>query len=84
MLDRTVTAHVLERIELDVPIVDLVAAHAQEIAEHVLAGPFGAASGGNGDEIARGRELMVESVVDGVDDSLRDVGREHACSGSDD
>ena len=52
------------------PVVDLVAALAQEIADHVLARPFGAAGRGNRDKIPGGRQLRVETGVDGIEDFL--------------
>ncbi len=43
MLDRPVTAQVLQVANIDMPVVHLIAAAAQEIADHVLARPFRAA-----------------------------------------
>ena len=43
MLDRPEAAQILQILYVDMPVVDLVAACAQEIADHVLARSFGAA-----------------------------------------
>jgi hypothetical protein len=50
------------------PVVDLVAALPQEIADHVLARSLGAAGGWYRDESLRGRKLGVEIGVDGIED----------------
>jgi hypothetical protein len=50
------------------PVVDLVAALTQEIADHVLARTFGAAGRGYSDKILRGCELRVKTGIDGVED----------------
>ena len=55
-------------VDIDMPVVDLVAALPQEIADHVLARPFRAAGRGNRDKIPCGRKLRVEIGVDGVED----------------
>ena len=68
MLDRAEAAQILEIIDIDVPVVDLVAALAQQIADHVLARTFGAAGRGNCDKIPGGGELRVETGIDGVED----------------
>src|SRR5258705_8036866 len=52
------------------PVVDLVAALPEEIADHVLARPFGAAGRGYRDKIPRGRKLRVEAGIDRIEDSL--------------
>jgi hypothetical protein len=52
------------------PVVDLVTALAQEIADHVLAWPFRAAGGGDRDKIFGGRKLRVEIGIDGIEDLL--------------
>jgi hypothetical protein len=59
------------------PIVHLIAALAQEVADHVLARPLRAAGRGDGDEIARGRELCVEAGIDGIEDSLLGIAEVH-------
>ena len=43
MLDRTEAAQVLQLLRIDMPVVHLVATLAQEVADHVLARPFGTA-----------------------------------------
>ena len=68
MLDRTEAAQILQIVDVDMPVVDLVAALAQEIADHVLARPFGAAGRGDRDKILRGGELRVETGIDGIED----------------
>ena len=70
MLDRTEAAQILQILDVDMPVVDLVAARAQEIADHVLARPFGAAGRGDRDKIPGGRKLRVKAGIDGVEDSL--------------
>ena len=70
MLDRTEAAQILQIVDVDMPVVDLVAALAQEIADHVLTRPFGAAGRGDRDKIPRGRKLRIEAGVDGVEDFL--------------
>ena len=59
------------------PVVDLVAALAQEIADHVLARTFGAAGRGNRDKIPGGGQLRVETGIDGVEDSLAGIAGVH-------
>ena len=80
MLDRTEAAQILEIVDVDMPVVDLVAALAQEIADHVLARPFGAAGRGDRDKIAGGRKLRIEAGIDGVQDFLLRFGI--SCGGS--
>jgi hypothetical protein len=43
MLDRAEAAQIFQDVEVDVPVVDLVATRPQQIADHVLARPFSAA-----------------------------------------
>ena len=78
MLDRSDAAQVFQLIDVDMPVVDLVAALAQEIADHVLARSFRAARGGNRNKIPRGRKLRVEIVVDGVENSLFGIAGVHS------
>src|ERR1700704_2395231 len=73
MLDRAEAAQILEIVEIDVPVVDLVAAPAQQIADHVLARTFRAASRGNRYKIPCGSELRVETGIDGVKDFAFDI-----------
>src|SRR5947209_17136266 len=77
MLDRTEAAQIFQLVEVDMPIVDLVAALPQEIAHHVLAWAFRAASRRNRDKVPCGRKLRVEICVDSVDNSLMGVGGVH-------
>ncbi|KAH2776528.1 hypothetical protein KXW38_010187, partial [Aspergillus fumigatus] len=56
------------------PVIDLIAALPQEIADHVLARAFGAARRGDGNEIGGGRQLRVEAGIDGIEDLLLGVG----------
>src|SRR5438067_8213778 len=82
MLDRTEAAQIFQLVEVDMPIVDLVAALPQEIAHHVLAWAFRAASRRNRDKVPCGRKLRVEICVDSVDNSLMAIGRVHFRCGS--
>ena len=77
MLDRAEAAQILEVVDVDMPVVDLVAALAQEIADHVLARPFRAAGRGDRDEIACGGQLRVEAGIDGVEDFLLGIESVH-------
>ena len=77
MFDRAKAAQIPEIMEIDVPVVDLVAALAQQVSDHVLARPLGAAGRGNRDEIPRGRELGIEIGVDRVEDSSCGCGVVH-------
>src|SRR4030088_3162293 len=70
MLDRAEATQVFQLVDIDMPVVDLVAALPQEIADHVLARTFGAANRGNRDKIPRRRKLRSEIGVDGVQDLL--------------
>ena len=74
MLDRAIAAQILEIVEIEMPVVDLIAALAQEIADHVLARTFGAAGRGDRDEIARRRKLGIEAGIDGIQDFLLCIG----------
>src|ERR1700731_2601888 len=77
MLDRAEATQIPEFPDIDVPVVDLVAALAQEITDHVLARPFRAAGRGNRDKIPCGGKLRVETGVDRVEDSLFCVAGTH-------
>ena len=77
MLDRAEAAQILQVVDVDMPVVDLIAALAQQIADHVLARPFRAAGGGNRDKVPGGRQLRVKTGIDGVEDSLLGI----ACIG---
>jgi hypothetical protein len=70
VLDGPEAAQILEVVDLDVPVVDLVSARAQEVADHVLAWPLRTARRGDRDEIACGRELGFEAGIDGVKNPL--------------
>ena len=74
MLDRAEAAQVLQIVDIDMPVVDLVAALPQQIADHVLAWSLGAAGRGDRDEIPRRRKLRVEAGIDGVEDFLLRIG----------
>jgi hypothetical protein len=56
------------------PVVDLIAALAQEIADHVLAWSLRAAGRGDGDEVCGGGKLRVKGGIDGIEDSLLGMG----------
>jgi len=77
MPDRAKAAQVLQIVEVDMPIVHFIAALAQEVADHILARSFGAAGRGNGDEIACGGKLRVETRIDGFEDSLLNIADGH-------
>src|ERR1700737_3583487 len=68
MLDRAEAAQILQVVDIDMPIVDLVAALPQEIAHHVLARPFRAPGTRNRDKIFCDSKLRVEIGVDGIED----------------
>src|ERR1700687_2343047 len=78
MLDRAEAAQIPEVVDIDMPVVDLVAALPQEIADHVLARPFRAADRGNRDKILGSRKLRVEIGVDGINDSLLAIDGVHS------
>src|SRR5882762_4813347 len=73
MLDRAEAAQILQLVDIDMPVVDLVATLPQEIADHVLARSFRAAGRGNRNKIPRRGKLRVEAGIDGVEDSLLGV-----------
>src|SRR3977135_318654 len=68
MLDRAEAAQITDIVAVDMPVVDVVAALPQEIADHVLARPRGAAGRGNRHKIPCGRKLRVETGIDGIED----------------
>src|SRR6202521_1586442 len=80
MLDRAKAAQILQGVEIDLPVVDLVATLAQEIADHVLARPFRAAGGRYSDKIHGGRKLRVEIGVDGIEDFSPGIESVHCVS----
>ena len=77
MLDRAKAPQVFQIVDIDMPVIDLVAALPQEIADHVLARTFGTAGRGNGDKIPCGGELRVETGVDGIEDPLPGIDSVH-------
>jgi hypothetical protein len=78
MLDRAKAAQILQILDVDMPVVDLIAALPQQVADHVLARPFGAAGRGDRNEIPRRRQLRIKAGVDGVKDFLLRIGRHAA------
>src|SRR5262249_5658201 len=72
--DRAVAAQIPEVLEIEMPVVDLIAALAQEITDHVLARPFRTARRGDGDEVGGSRKLRVKAGIDGVEDPLLGIG----------
>src|ERR1035437_9437108 len=68
MLDRTESAQIPEIVDIDMPVVDLVAALSQEVADHVLAWPFRAAGTGKRGKISCGSKLRAKIGVDGIED----------------
>src|SRR5258708_21790066 len=77
VLDRAEAAQTLQSVDVDMPVVDLIAALPQQIAAHVLARPLGAAGRGNRDKIPCRRKLCVEIGVDGVEDLLLGIAGVH-------
>src|SRR5712664_4045050 len=77
MLDRAEAAQILEIVDVDMPVVDLAAALPQQIPDHVLARPLGAADGGYRDKIACGRKLRIETGIDGIEDFPLDIANIH-------
>ena len=73
VLDRAKAAQILEVLDIDVPIVDFVAAFAQEVGHHVLARAFRAARGRNRDKIAGRRQLRVKIGIDRILNLLCDI-----------
>ena len=67
MLDRTDAAQTLQFIDIDMPIVDLVAPLPQQVAHHVLARPFSTARAGDRGELPRGFDLPIERLVHRVE-----------------
>src|SRR3977135_915992 len=80
MLDRSEAAQVLQVVEVDMPVVDLVAALAQEIADHILAWSLRAAGGGNCDKIPCRLQLGVEPGVNRVENPLPVIPSTHCGS----
>src|SRR2546423_12845733 len=74
MLDRAIAAKVFQIVEIEMPVVDLIAALAQQIADQVLARALRAAGRGDRDEVARGRELRIEAGIDRIQDFLLCLG----------
>ncbi|BBO12959.1 hypothetical protein TM102_44290 [Bradyrhizobium sp. TM102] len=81
MLDGAEAAQILEIVDVDVPVVDLVAARAQEVADHVLARPLRPAGRRDCDKIACGGELGLEAGIDGVKNPLLRFGIHQATPG---
>jgi hypothetical protein len=77
MLDWAEAAQIFQLVDVDMPIVDLIAALSQKIADHVLARSFRAARRGNRDKIPRGRKLCLEIGIHGVEDFLSGIGGIH-------
>jgi hypothetical protein len=59
------------------PVIDLIAAQTQEVADHVLARSFGAAGRWDRDKILRGRKLRIESGIDRIQNSLTGIADIH-------
>ena len=79
MLDRAIAAKVFQIVEIEMPVVDLIAALAQQIADQVLARALRAAGRGNRDEVACGRKLRIETGIDGIQDFLLCLGVHRRC-----
>ena len=70
MLDRTKAAQTPEVIDIDMPVVNLIAARAQEVADHILTRPLGAAGRWNRNEVPGRGKLNIEIVIDRIQDFL--------------
>src|SRR3954451_135158 len=70
MFNRAEAAQIFQIVDIDMPIIDLVIALPQKVADHVLARSFRAARGRNCDKISRGCKLRVEVVVNGGENPL--------------
>jgi hypothetical protein len=77
MFDPPKAAQVHQRTEIDVPVVDLETALAQQIGDHVLARSLSTAGRGNSDKVPDGCKLRLEAGIDGVEDSLLDIAGGH-------
>jgi hypothetical protein len=66
MLDRPKPAQILQILDVDMPIINLVAALAHEIADHVLTRTFGAPRTRDRHEIPGGGELRIEAGINGI------------------
>ena len=73
MVNRTEAAQVFQIIDIDAPVVDLVAALAQQVMHHVLTRAFRAARRGNGRELFRCLKLPIESIVDRIENTALDL-----------
>src|SRR5690348_1946715 len=78
MLDRAEAAQVFQILDIDMPVIDLIATLAQQVADHVLARPFGATRRRDRNEIPCRRQLRIKAGVNGVEDSLLRIGRHAA------
>ena len=78
MFDRPKAAQILQIVDVDMPIVDLVGALAQEIGDHILAWSLRAPYRGYRDQVPRGGELGFKSGVDGIENALGFAGF-HCC-----
>ena len=77
MFDRAEAAQILQIVDIDMPVVDLIAALAQEVADHVLARPLRATGRGYRDKITCGCKLRLEIGVDGVENPLLGIDGDH-------
>jgi hypothetical protein len=75
-LHRPEVAQPLQALQIDRPVVDLVAARPQQVAEHVLAGRLGAPCARYGGEPEGGGDLGVEIGVDRLVDPPLLLGRQ--------
>jgi hypothetical protein len=82
MFDRPVARQILHVVNLNLPIVHLVAALVEQIGHHILARTLGAPGARNRDEILRGGDLLVEMRVHGITDAAGNIGIDHDVSGS--
>ena len=70
MLDRAKTAQILQIPDIDMPVIDLIATLAQQVADHVLARSFGATGRRDRNKIHRRCQLRIKAGIDGVENFL--------------
>jgi hypothetical protein len=59
------------------PVINLIITLPQQIADHILARSLGTSGGGNSDQLTCGGKLRVETIVDGIENSLFLIERVH-------
>src|SRR3954453_16616996 len=81
MLDRAEPPQIPELVDVDMPVIDLIAALPQQIAHHILTRAFGAPGGGDRDEITGDGKLGVETGIDRIEDFSLGIGGVHGVTG---